>query len=69
MYCKRSPSFSLPAQRNGQPYREFTSRAMTGGVQGYVAFLRDKLVTYWGRTDDQHAERFPRAAPFKRASE
>jgi len=30
-----------------------------GGVQGYIAFLRGKRVTYWGRTGDQHTEWFP----------
>ena len=49
----------LDSQRNGQPYREFTRRAMAGGVQGYIAFLRGKRVTYWGRTGDQHTEWFP----------
>ena len=32
---------------------------MSGGVQGYIAFLRGKRVTYWGRTGDQHTEWFP----------
>jgi len=41
-----------------QPYREFTRRAMAGGVQGYIAFLRGQRVTYWGRTGDQHTEWF-----------
>ena len=36
----------LDSQRHGQPYREFTRRAMAGGVQGYIAFLRGKRVTY-----------------------
>ena len=49
----------LDSQRNGQKYREFTQRAMAGGVQGYIAFLRGKRVTYWGRTGDQHTEWFP----------
>jgi hypothetical protein len=31
---------------------------MAGGVQGYIAFLRGKRVTYWGRTGDQHTEWF-----------
>jgi hypothetical protein len=53
----------LDSQRRGQPYREFTRRAMAGGVQGYIAFLRGKRVTYWGRTGDQHAEWFPDAKP------
>jgi len=55
----------LDSQRNGQPYREFTQRAMAGGVQGYFAFLRGKRVTYWGRTGDQHTEWFPGAGPAK----
>jgi hypothetical protein len=38
----------LDSQRNGQKYREFTRRAMAGGVQGYITFLRGKRVTYWG---------------------
>jgi hypothetical protein len=42
---------------------------MAGGVQGYIAFLRGKRVTYWGRTGDQHTEWFPGAAPSKSASE
>ncbi|HEX3856505.1 MAG TPA: DUF1398 domain-containing protein [Verrucomicrobiae bacterium] len=40
----------LDSQRNGQPFREFTRRAMAGGVQGYIAFLRGKRVTYWVAT-------------------
>jgi uncharacterized protein YbcV (DUF1398 family) len=51
------------SQINGQKYRDFTRRAMTGGVQGYFAFLRGKRVTYWGRTGDQHTEWFPGAEP------
>jgi len=51
----------LDSQRNGQPYREFTRRAMEGGVQGYFAFLRGKRVTYFGRQGDQHTEWFPGA--------
>ena len=51
----------LDSQRNGQKYRDFTHRAMAGGVQGYIAFLRGKRVTYWGRTCDQHTEWFPDA--------
>ena len=35
----------LDSQRNNQPYREFTRRAMAAGVQGYFAFLRGKRVT------------------------
>jgi uncharacterized protein YbcV (DUF1398 family) len=53
----------LDSQRHGQPYREFTRRAMAGGVQGYIAFLRGKRVTYWGRTGDQHTEWFPGSGP------
>jgi hypothetical protein len=34
---------------------------MAGGVQGYIAFLRGKRVTCWGRTGDQHTEWFPDA--------
>lgn len=49
----------LDSQRKGQPYREFTRRVMAAGVQGYIAFLRGKRVTYWGRTGDQHTEWFP----------
>jgi hypothetical protein len=55
----------LDSQRHGQPYREFTRRAMAGGVQGYIAFLRGKRVTYWGRTGDQHTEWFPGSGPKK----
>ena len=51
----------LDSQRNHQPYREFTRRAMVAGVQGYFAFLRGKRVTYWGRQGDQHTEWFPNA--------
>jgi uncharacterized protein YbcV (DUF1398 family) len=55
----------LDSQRHNQPYREFTRRAMAGGVQGYIAFLHGQRVTYWGRTGDQHTEWFPgvRAEP------
>jgi hypothetical protein len=55
----------LDSQRHGQPYREFTRRAMAGGVQGYITFLRGKRVTCWGRTGDQHTEWFPGAGPIK----
>ena len=55
----------LDSQRHNQPYREFTRRAMAGGVQGYFAFLRGKRVTYWGRTGDQHTEWFPGTGPVK----
>lgn len=53
----------LDSQLNGQHYRDFTTRAMAAGVQGYFAFLRGKRVTYWGRTGDQHTEWFPGAGP------
>lgn len=53
------------SQQNGQPYREFTARAMRAGVQGYFAFLRGKRVTYFGRAGDQHTEWFPGAGPKK----
>lgn len=49
----------LDSQQNGQPYREFTRRAMESGVQGYFAFLRGKRVLYLGRQGDQHVEWFP----------
>jgi uncharacterized protein YbcV (DUF1398 family) len=53
----------LDSQQNGQKYRDFTSRAMAAGVQGYYAFLRGQRVTYLGRRGDQHTEWFPGAAP------
>lgn len=53
----------LDSQRHGQHYRDFTRRAMEAGVQGYIAFLRGKRVTYWGRAGDQHTEWFPGAGP------
>lgn len=53
----------LDSQQNGQHYRDFTKRAMSAGVQGYIAFLRGKRVTYWGRSGDQHTEWFPDAKP------
>ena len=53
----------LDSQRNGQKYRDFTRRAMEAGTQGYLAFLRGKRVTYFGRQGDQHTEWFPGAAP------
>lgn len=51
------------SQQRGQPYRDFSIRAMRAGVQGYYAFLRGKRVTYFGRTGDQHTEWFPGAGP------
>ncbi|MBK8133390.1 MAG: DUF1398 family protein [Gammaproteobacteria bacterium] len=53
----------LDSQQNGQHYRDFTKRAMSAGVQGYIAFLRGQRVTYWGRNGDQHIEWFPGAKP------
>jgi uncharacterized protein YbcV (DUF1398 family) len=53
----------LDSQQKGQPYREFTRRAMAGGVAGYFAFLRGKRVTYFGRKGEQHTEWFPSAKP------
>lgn len=55
----------LDSQRNNQPYRDFTRRAMEAGTQGYFAFLRGKRVTYFGRQGEQHTEWFPGAAPEK----
>jgi hypothetical protein len=40
----------VPCHRTSQgvqKYREFTRRAMAGGVQRNIAFLRGKRVTYW----------------------
>jgi uncharacterized protein YbcV (DUF1398 family) len=53
----------LDSQRHGQHYRDFTRRAMEAGVQGYIAFLRGRRVTYWARGGDQHTEWFPGAGP------
>ena len=53
----------LDSQQNGQPYREFTRRAMEAGVQGYFAFLRGQRVTCLARSGDQHTEWFPGAEP------
>jgi uncharacterized protein YbcV (DUF1398 family) len=53
----------LDSQQNGQHYRDFTRRAMSAGVQGYMAFLRGQRVIYWGRNGDQHTEWFPGAKP------
>ncbi len=55
----------LDSQVNGQHHRDFTIRAMTTGVQGYIAFLRGLRVTYWGRGGDEHTERCPGAGPLK----
>lgn len=51
------------SQNNGQHHRDFTRRAMEAGVSSYVAFLRGRRVTYWGRGGDQHTEWFPGAEP------
>lgn len=51
------------SQSHGQKFRDFCSRAMAAGVQGYYAFLRGKRVLYMGRQGDQHVEWFPGAAP------
>ncbi len=53
----------LDSQQNGQKFRQFCSRAMAAGVQGYFAFLRGQRVTYLGRAGDQHVEWFPGAKP------
>jgi len=53
----------LDSQRHGQHFRDFTRRAITAGVQGYIAFLRGRRVTYWGRDGEQHTEWFPGAGP------
>jgi hypothetical protein len=66
-----------PSPRNWMPPRcartSWTASAMArsiarspgarwqAGVQGYIAFLRGKRVTCWGRTGDQHTEWFPGA--------
>lgn len=51
------------SQKNRQSYRDFTRRAIAAGTQGYIAFLRGKRVTYFGRQGDQHTEWFPNAKP------
>ena len=51
----------LDSQTKGQPWREFSRRAMAAGIQSYLAFLRGQRVTYLGRTGDQHTEWFPGA--------
>lgn len=53
----------LDSQTKGQPWREFSRRAMAAGVLGYFAFLRGQRVTYLGRTGDQHTEWFPGVTP------
>jgi uncharacterized protein YbcV (DUF1398 family) len=49
----------LDSQKSGQKYRDFSRRAIAAGVQGYIAFLRGRRVTYWGRDGEQHTEHFP----------
>lgn len=56
----------LDSQTKGQPFRDFSRRAMAAGVQGYFAFLRGQRVTYLGRQGDQHTEWFPGAEPAAR---
>lgn len=53
----------LDSQQHGQKFRAFCGRAMQAGVQGYMAYLRGKRVTYFGCQGDQHTERFPGARP------
>ena len=53
----------LDSQQHGQKFRDFCGRAMRAGVQGYIAYLRGKRVTYFGRQGDQHTEWFPGAKP------
>ena len=53
----------LDSQRHGQKFRDFCGRALRAGVAGYMAFLRGRRVTYFGRQGDQHTEWFPGAKP------
>ncbi len=53
----------LDSQQHGQKFRTFCERAIQAGVQGYIAYLRGKRVTYFGRQGDQHTEWFPGARP------
>jgi len=53
----------LDSQQHGQKFRAFCERAIQAGVQGYIAYLRGKRVTYFGRQGDQHTEWFPGARP------
>lgn len=52
----------VDSQEKGQKFRDFTTRAMAAGVQGYIVFLRGQRVIYWGRQGDQHTEWFPGAS-------
>ncbi len=45
------------------PFPEIVGNLIGAGVQAYIAFLRGKRVTDWGRGGDQHTEWFPGAAP------
>jgi uncharacterized protein YbcV (DUF1398 family) len=53
----------LDSQQHGQKFRAFCERAVKAGVQGYIAYLRGKRVTYFGRQGDQHTEWLPGARP------
>ena len=53
----------LDSQQHGQKFRVFCGRSMQAGVQGYMAYLRGKRVSYFGRQGDQHTEWFPGAGP------
>jgi uncharacterized protein YbcV (DUF1398 family) len=53
----------LDSQTKGQPWPDFTRRAMAAGVQSYFAFFRGQRVVYLGRTGDLHTEWFPGANP------
>jgi uncharacterized protein YbcV (DUF1398 family) len=53
----------LDSQQHGQKFRAFCGRAMQAVVQGYMAYLRGKRVTYFGRQGDQHTEWFHSARP------
>ena len=53
----------LDSQNNSQPYRRFSERVMSAGVQSYFTFLSGKRVVYIGRQGEQHTEWFPGANP------
>jgi uncharacterized protein YbcV (DUF1398 family) len=53
----------LDSQQQGKKFRAFCGRAMQAGVQGYMAYLRGKRVTYFGRQGDQHIEWFSGVRP------
>jgi hypothetical protein len=46
----------LDSQTKGQPWRNFSRRALSPGVQSYFAFLRGEREIYFGRTGDQHTK-------------